>query len=201
MRRHQDASRDAHKFRNLSALSCVSVLPLSLSQPGRWFLVLHLRTRSLEVSRGELIIFIYLHKNNKHKVGFILCRIMQSNSSASSAPLTGLSVCEEEEREMLELDSPAGALSNLATYNLSLNCWLHILSKESSLDLHGDTANLAVGVPKDLLLSASKNCSVIQHKAMATSPKSHCIFMLYIFLNRCEFSLPWSTWWCVSWGL
>lgn len=106
---------------------------------------------------------------------------MQSNSSASSAPLTALSVCEEEEREMLKLDSPAGALSNLATYNLSLNCWLHILSKESSLDLHGDTANLAVGVPKDLLLSASKKCSVVQHKTTATSPKSHCIFMLYIF--------------------
>lgn len=74
--------------------------------------------------------------------------IMQSNSSssASPAPLTAPSVCEDEERDMLKLDSPAGALSNLATYNLSLNCWLHILSKESSLELHGDTANLAVGV-------------------------------------------------------
>lgn len=72
---------------------------------------------------------------------------MQSNdSSASSAPLTALSVCEDEEREMLKLDSPAGALSNLATYNLSLHCWLHILSKESSQELSGDTANLAVSV-------------------------------------------------------
>lgn len=72
---------------------------------------------------------------------------MQSNNiSTSSAPQTALSVCEDEEREMLKLDSPAGALSNLATYNLSLNCWLHILSKESSQELHGDTANLAVSV-------------------------------------------------------
>lgn len=78
-----------------------------------------------------------------------------NNSSASSAPLTALSVCEDEEREMLKLDSPAGALSNLATYNLSLNCWLHILSKESSQELHGDTANLAVSVAEDFLSSAS----------------------------------------------
>lgn len=77
---------------------------------------------------------------------------MQSNnSSASSAPLTALSVCEDEEREMLKLDSPAGALSNLATYNLSLNCWLHILSKDSSQELHGDSANLAVSVAEDFL--------------------------------------------------
>lgn len=82
---------------------------------------------------------------------------MQSNSSASSAPLTALSLCEEEEREMLKLDSPAGALSNLATYNLSLNCWLHILSKESSLDLHGDTANLAVGASKKLFCCAQNH--------------------------------------------
>uniref|UniRef100_A0A672I4Z1 G-protein coupled receptors family 1 profile domain-containing protein n=1 Tax=Salarias fasciatus TaxID=181472 RepID=A0A672I4Z1_SALFA len=38
------------------------------------------------------------------------------------------------------------AASHLPAFNLSLNCWLHILSKESSLDLHGDSANLAVRV-------------------------------------------------------
>lgn len=77
---------------------------------------------------------------------------MQSNSSASSGPLSALSVCEDDEHEIFKLDSPAGAASNLAAFNLSLNCWLHILSKESSLDLHGDTANLAVGAFKDLPL-------------------------------------------------
>lgn len=78
---------------------------------------------------------------------------MQSNSSASG-PLTGLSVCggEEDEREISKLVNPTGAASNLAAFNLSLNCWLHILSKESSLDLHGDSANLAVGLFKDVLL-------------------------------------------------
>lgn len=70
---------------------------------------------------------------------------MQSNSSASG-PLKALSVCEEDEREIFKLDSPIAAASNLATFNLSLNCWLHILSKESSLDPQGDAANLAVGV-------------------------------------------------------
>lgn len=71
---------------------------------------------------------------------------MQSNSSASG-PVAALSVCggEEDEREIFKLVSPAGAASNLAAFNLSLNCWLHILSKESSMDLHGDSANLAVG--------------------------------------------------------
>ncbi len=75
---------------------------------------------------------------------------MQSNGSASG-PLTALSVCggEEDEREIFELVSPSGAASNLAAFNLSLNCWLHILSKESSLDLHADSANLAVGLLKD----------------------------------------------------
>lgn len=71
-----------------------------------------------------------------------------NNSNTPSAPLT---VCEDEEREMLKLDSLAGALSNLATYNLSLNCWLHILSKESSQELQGDTANLAVSVEYRIL--------------------------------------------------
>ncbi|KAM7379185.1 hypothetical protein PAMP_004755 [Pampus punctatissimus] len=72
---------------------------------------------------------------------------MQSNSSASG-PLTALSVCggEEDEREISKLVNPTGSASNLAAFNLSLNCWLHILSKESSLDLHGDSANLAVRV-------------------------------------------------------
>lgn len=124
---------------------------------------------------------------------------MQSNSSASSAPLTALSVCEEEEHEMLKLDSPAGALSNLATYNLSLNCWLHILSKESSLDLHGDTANLAVGVPNEVPQKI-----VLLSNTKSWPPHQNLIAFLcyiYIFLNRCEYSLPWSTWWCVSWGL
>ncbi|XP_040910280.1 relaxin-3 receptor 1-like [Toxotes jaculatrix] len=72
---------------------------------------------------------------------------MQSNSSASG-PLTALSVCggEEDEREISKLVSHTAAASNMAAFNLSLNCWLHILSKESSLDLHGDSANLAVRV-------------------------------------------------------
>ncbi|XP_074507092.1 relaxin-3 receptor 1-like [Sebastes fasciatus] len=69
---------------------------------------------------------------------------MQINSS-SSGPLA---VCggEEDERELSKLVSPGGAVSNVAALNLSLNCWLHILSKESSLDLHADTANLAIRV-------------------------------------------------------
>ncbi|XP_035026565.1 relaxin-3 receptor 1 [Hippoglossus stenolepis] len=68
---------------------------------------------------------------------------MQSNSSASAA----LSACgEEDERELSKVVSPTGAASNLATLNISLSCWLHVLSKESSLDLHGDGANLAVRV-------------------------------------------------------
>lgn len=71
---------------------------------------------------------------------------MQSNSSASGPP-TALSACgEQDEREISKLVSPTGAASNLAAVNLSLNCWLHILSEESSLDLHGDGANLAVGL-------------------------------------------------------
>ncbi|KAG7525977.1 relaxin-3 receptor 1-like [Solea senegalensis] len=71
---------------------------------------------------------------------------MQSNGSAFGPP-TSLSVCgEEDEREISKLVSPTGAASNLATFNFSLNCWLHILSKESSVDLHGDSANLAVRV-------------------------------------------------------
>ncbi|MED6250448.1 hypothetical protein ATANTOWER_008870 [Ataeniobius toweri] len=70
---------------------------------------------------------------------------MQSNSS-SPGPPTGLSACGGQEEEISELVSPTGAGSNLPVFNLSLNCWLHILSKESSLDPHGDSANLPVRV-------------------------------------------------------
>ncbi|TNN78120.1 Relaxin-3 receptor 1 [Liparis tanakae] len=72
---------------------------------------------------------------------------MQGNGSASGA-LAALSLCggEEDERELSKLLSPAGAAQNLAALNLSLNCWLYILSKESSLDLQADSANLAVRV-------------------------------------------------------
>ncbi|XP_061549288.1 relaxin-3 receptor 1-like [Phycodurus eques] len=74
---------------------------------------------------------------------------MQSNSSAStSAPIGALSACggEEDERELSKLVNPSGAGSNLAALNLSLNCWLQILSKEPSVDLHGDSANTVVRV-------------------------------------------------------
>lgn len=74
---------------------------------------------------------------------------MQSNSSASGPPAA---LCgAEDESEISKLVSLSGAASNLAAFNLSLNCWLHILSKESSLDLHADSANLAVGEAKDFL--------------------------------------------------
>nr|XP_061795348.1 relaxin-3 receptor 1-like [Nerophis lumbriciformis] len=74
---------------------------------------------------------------------------MQSNSSALElAPLDVLSACggEEDERELSKLINPNGVGSNLATLNLSLNCWIHILSKESSVDLHGDSGNTAVRI-------------------------------------------------------
>lgn len=70
---------------------------------------------------------------------------MQSNIS-STGPPTGLSACGGQEDEISELVSPTGVGSNLPVFNLSLNCWLHILSKESSLDQHGDSANLPVGL-------------------------------------------------------
>lgn len=90
---------------------------------------------------------------------------MQSNSS-SSGPLTSLSVCggEEDEREISKLVSPTGSASNLAAFNLSLNCWLHILSKESSLDLHGDSANLAVGLFKDFSQSHMSKINKCKYK-------------------------------------
>lgn len=80
---------------------------------------------------------------------------MQHNSSSTSGPSTTVSVCggEEDEREISKLVSPTGAASNLAAFNLSLNCWLHILSEESSLDLHGDSANLAVSLSYTYLLT------------------------------------------------
>ncbi|XP_032388002.1 relaxin-3 receptor 1 [Etheostoma spectabile] len=70
---------------------------------------------------------------------------MQSNSSAPG-PLGALNVCGGEEDDISGVVSLTGAASNLAALNLSLNCWLLILSKESSLDLHADGANLAVRV-------------------------------------------------------
>lgn len=51
---------------------------------------------------------------------------------------------------MLRLDSSAVSSSNLPAFNLSLNCWLHILSQESSLDQHGDSSNLPVGLSESL---------------------------------------------------
>ncbi|XP_028327926.1 relaxin-3 receptor 1-like [Gouania willdenowi] len=74
---------------------------------------------------------------------------MQSNSSSSSSwsgSVSTLSECGGEEEHLSELVSRTGAASTLPAFNLSLNCWLHILSKESSVDLHGDSANLAVRV-------------------------------------------------------
>lgn len=69
-----------------------------------------------------------------------------SSSTSVSGPLSAPDVCEEEEGVMFRLDSSAASSSNLAAFNLSLNCWLHILSRESSLDLHGDSSNLLVCV-------------------------------------------------------
>lgn len=77
---------------------------------------------------------------------------MENSSSGGgvSGPLSAPSVCEEDEGVMLRLNGSAES-SNLAAFNLSLNCWLHILSRESSLDLHGDSSNLPVGLFKDLV--------------------------------------------------
>lgn len=49
-----------------------------------------------------------------------------------------MSACGERDDELV---FATGAASNL-----SLSCWLRILSEESSLDLHGDSANLAVSL-------------------------------------------------------
>ncbi|XP_068197403.1 relaxin-3 receptor 1-like [Antennarius striatus] len=70
---------------------------------------------------------------------------MQSNSSASG-PLSAQSACGEDEGDIFKLVSPPGGASSPAALNLSLNCWLHILAKENSLELYGDSANLAVRV-------------------------------------------------------
>ncbi|XP_003975689.1 relaxin-3 receptor 1-like [Takifugu rubripes] len=69
-----------------------------------------------------------------------------SSSSSVSGSLSAPSVCEEDEGVMFRLNSSADSSSNLAAFNLSLNCWLHILSRESSLDLHGDSSNLPLRV-------------------------------------------------------
>ncbi|KAM4605355.1 relaxin-3 receptor 1-like [Polymixia lowei] len=66
---------------------------------------------------------------------------MQTNSSALL--LMGLSVCgEEDERESARQVNDTGA----SPFNFSLDCWLNLLSKESSLEMHGDSANLLVRV-------------------------------------------------------
>ncbi|XP_071778224.1 relaxin-3 receptor 1-like [Centroberyx gerrardi] len=71
---------------------------------------------------------------------------MQSNSSAAGL-LVGLSVCGGEDGDRQQVnDTGAAAASSLATSNLSLNCWLQLLSRESTAELHGDSANLAVRV-------------------------------------------------------
>lgn len=81
---------------------------------------------------------------------------MQSNSSASGS-LGALNVCGGEEDDISRVVSLTGAASNLAALNLSLNCWLLILSKESSLDLHADGANLAVGLVKNVQIQMDRN--------------------------------------------
>lgn len=87
-----------------------------------------------------------------------------SSSSSVSGPLSAPSVCEEDEGVMFRLDSSAASSSNLAAFNLSLNCWLHILSRESSLDLHGDSSNLPVGLFKDLAgLNFSEKGNCLNH--------------------------------------
>ncbi|XP_074545052.1 relaxin-3 receptor 1-like [Halichoeres trimaculatus] len=72
---------------------------------------------------------------------------MQMNSSSPEA-LNALSLCggEEDGTDILKLDTSLEDISNIAAFNLSLKCWLHILTKESMIDLHGDSANLAVRV-------------------------------------------------------
>lgn len=81
---------------------------------------------------------------------------MENSSSSVYGPLSAPSVCEQDEGVMLRLDSSTASSSNLAAFNLSLNCWLHILSRESSLDLHGDSSNLPVGQLK-LLAEGTNN--------------------------------------------
>lgn len=76
-----------------------------------------------------------------------LGKIMENSSSGgASEPLSAPGVCEQDEGVLFRLDSSAEPSSDLAAFNLSLNCWLHILSREFSLDLHGDSSNLPVGL-------------------------------------------------------
>ncbi|XP_056453170.1 relaxin-3 receptor 1-like [Gadus chalcogrammus] len=66
---------------------------------------------------------------------------MQVNSSALL--LQDLGLCGGDD----EYDSPRKVNGSwVAEQNFSLNCWLQFLSKETSLDLHGDSANLVVRV-------------------------------------------------------
>ena len=68
---------------------------------------------------------------------------MQVNSSVLFLPPDLAGLCGGDE----EYDSPRKVNdSGVAGQNFSLNCWLQFLSKETSLDLHGDSANLVVGV-------------------------------------------------------
>ncbi|CAL1579824.1 unnamed protein product [Knipowitschia caucasica] len=70
--------------------------------------------------------------------------MQNSSGSVSSADY---SACggDEDEGDISKLN-PGDVAHNLGTLNLSLHCWLQILSKESTVDLHGDSANLAVRV-------------------------------------------------------
>ena len=66
---------------------------------------------------------------------------MQVNSSVLL--LQDLGLCGGDD----EYDSPRKVNGSwVAEQNFSLNCWLQFLSKETSLDLHGDSANLVVGI-------------------------------------------------------
>ncbi|XP_072296577.1 relaxin-3 receptor 1-like [Eucyclogobius newberryi] len=52
---------------------------------------------------------------------------------------------DEDEGDISKQVNPTDQTS-LGTLNLTLDCWLQILSKESTVDLHGDSANLTVRV-------------------------------------------------------
>lgn len=96
--------------------------------------------------------------------------VMQSINS--SGPVTAPGVCggAEDEPDISRLVNPVGG-SSPATLNLSLICWLHLLSKESSVDLHGDSANLSVGAPPPphtLFSSFFKHVSNRSHVMMKT---------------------------------
>ncbi|KAJ3595477.1 hypothetical protein NHX12_004780 [Muraenolepis orangiensis] len=63
----------------------------------------------------------------------------------NSSGMTDLSLCGDGDDEH---DSRRGVNDTgaAAPQNFSLNCWLQFLSKETSLDLHGDSANLVMRV-------------------------------------------------------